>query len=123
MKKQNKKLFDDKHQLRKILLNVDDLILKNKIKLDNKYDLKFVFRWDKSFRIQRANPLKEIYILKEINETRFKRVYASNRLKRFKRKNIENLSTKQIKIREILNITSKNSIDAMKNSNIVNRNI
>ena len=44
MKKQNKKLFEDKHQLRKIFLNVNDLRLKDDIKLDNKHDLKFVFR-------------------------------------------------------------------------------
>ena len=44
MRKQNKKLFNDKHQLQKIFLNVDDLILKHDIKLDNKHDLKFIFR-------------------------------------------------------------------------------
>ena len=44
MRKQNKELFDDKHQLQKIFLNVNDLMLKHDIKLDNKHDLKFVFR-------------------------------------------------------------------------------
>ena len=44
MRKQNKELFDDKHQLRKIFLNADDLMLKHDIKLDNKYDFKLVFR-------------------------------------------------------------------------------
>ena len=44
MRKQNKKLFDDKYQLRKIFLNADDLMLKYNIKLDNKHDFKFVFR-------------------------------------------------------------------------------
>ena len=44
MRKQNKELFDDKYQLRKIFLNADDLILKHDIKLDNKHDLKLVFR-------------------------------------------------------------------------------
>ena len=44
MKKQNKELFDDKHQLQKIFLNVDDLMLKHDIKLDNRYNLKLVFR-------------------------------------------------------------------------------
>ena len=44
MKKQNKKLFDDKHQLRKIFLNVDDLMLKYDIKFDNKHDFKLAFR-------------------------------------------------------------------------------
>ena len=44
MREQNKKLFNDKHQLRKIFLSADDLMLKHDIKLDNKHDLKFVFR-------------------------------------------------------------------------------
>ena len=44
MKEQNKELFDDKHQLQKILLSADDLMLKHDIKLDNKHDFKFIFR-------------------------------------------------------------------------------
>ena len=44
MREQNKELFDDKHQLRKIFLNVDDLMLKHDIKFDNKHNFKFVFR-------------------------------------------------------------------------------
>ena len=56
-----------------------------------------------------------------MNETRLKRIYADNRLKRFKTKNAKNLSTKQIKIHEMLNIAPENSIDAMKKSNNVNR--
>ena len=67
--------------------------------------------------------MKNIYILKEMNETRLERTYADNRLKRFKTKNIKNLSTEQIKIYEMLNITSENSIDAMKKSNIVNKDV
>ena len=65
--------------------------------------------------------MKDIYTLKEMNETYFERTYANNRLKRFKTRNTEDSSTKQIKIHKILNITLKNSIDAMKKSNNVNR--
>ena len=43
MREQNKKLFNDKYQLRKILLNADDLMLKHDIKLDNKHDFKLIF--------------------------------------------------------------------------------
>ena len=43
MREQNKKLFDDKYRLRKIYLNVNDLMLKHDIKLDNKYDFKLTF--------------------------------------------------------------------------------
>ena len=123
MRKQSKKLFDDKYQLRKILLSADNLMLKHDIKLDNKHDLKLVFRWDESFRIQRADSMKGIYILKEINEIRFERTYADNRLNQFKTRNAENSSTKQIKIHEMLNVTSENSIDAIKKSNNVNKDV
>ena len=44
-------------------------------------------------------------------------------MKQFKIKNNKNLSTKQIKIYKILNITSETSIDAMKKSNIINKNV
>ena len=122
MRKHNKKLFDNKYQLQKIFLNVDNLMLKHDIKFNSKHDFKLIFRWNKSFRIQRTNSMKDIYTLKEMNKTCFKRIYANNRLKRFKTKNVENSSTKQIEIHEILNITSENSIDAIKKSNIVNQN-
>ena len=67
--------------------------------------------------------MKNIYILKKINGTRLKRTYADNRLKRFKIRNVKNLSTKQIEIYEMLNITPENSIGAMKKSNIINRDV
>ena len=67
--------------------------------------------------------MKDIYILKEMNEIRLERTYADNQLKRFKIKNVENSSTKQIEIHEMLNIMSENSIDAMKKLNIVNKNV
>ena len=67
--------------------------------------------------------MKEIYTLKEMNKIRLERIYANNRLKRFKTKDAENSLTKQIEIYEMLNITPENSIDAMKKSNIINRNV
>ena len=67
--------------------------------------------------------MKNIYILKEMNGIRLKRTYADNRLKRFKIRNVENLSTEQTEIHEMLNIASENSIDVMKKSNIVNKNV
>ena len=123
MREQNKKLFDNKHQLQKIFLNINNLMLKHDIKLDNKHDLKFIFWWNELFWIQRANSMKSIYILKTMNETHFERTYVNNRLKRFKTKNVENSSTKQIEIYEMLNIMSENSINAIKKSNIVNENV
>ena len=70
--------------MRKISLNADDLILKHDIKLDNRYDFKLIFWWNELFRIQRANSIKDIYILKKMNKTCLERTYANNRLKRFK---------------------------------------
>ena len=58
-----------------------------------------------------------------MNETRFEKIYADNWLKRFKTKNVEDSSTRQIEIYEMLNITSENSIDGMKKSNIMNKDI
>ena len=58
-----------------------------------------------------------------MNETRLEKTYANNRLKRFRIKNFEDLLTKQTEIYEMLNITSENSIDAMKKSNIVNKDV
>ena len=98
-------------------------MLKYDIKLNNKYNLKLAFRWNELFRIQRADSMKDIYTLKEINETRFERIYANNRLKQFKIRNVENSSTKQTEIYKMLNIASENSIDAIKKSNIVNKNV
>ena len=106
-----------------MILNVNNLILKHNIKLNNKHDLKFVFRWDKSFRIQRVNSMKDTYILKKMNEIYFERTYANNRLKQFKTRNVENSSTKQTEIHKMLNISSENSSNAMKKSNIVNKNV
>ena len=65
--------------------------------------------------------MKDIYILKEMNETRLERTYADNRLKRFKTRNAKDSSTKQIEIHEMLNIAPENSIDAMKKLNNVNK--
>ena len=67
--------------------------------------------------------MNDIYTLKKMNETRFERTYADNRLKRFKIKNVEDSSTKQTEIHEMLNITPEDSIDAIKKSNIINRNV
>ena len=43
MKEQNKELFDNKYQLRKTFLNIDTLMLKYNIKLNNQYNFKLVF--------------------------------------------------------------------------------
>ena len=61
--------------------------------------------------------------MKESNEICLERIYANNRLKRFKIKDVENSLTKQTEIHKILNITSENSIDAMKKLNIINKDV
>ena len=123
MREQNKELVDNKHQWQKIFLNADDLMLRHDIKFNNKHDFELVFRWNESFRIQRADSMKNIYILKKMNETCLEKTYADNRLKRFKTKNVKDSLTKRIEIYKMLNITPENSIDAIKKSNIVNKDV
>ena len=94
LKNRTKILFNNKYSLQRILLNVDDLMLKYNIKLDNKHSFKLVSWWNELFRIQRADSIKDIYILNKMNEIRLKRTYADNRLKRYKTKNIKSLSIK-----------------------------
>ena len=48
-----------------------------------------------------------------MNETRLERIYADNRLKRFKTRNVENSSMKQIEIHKMLNIAFENLINAV----------
>ena len=67
--------------------------------------------------------MKDIYIFKKMNETRLERTYADNRLKRSKTRNVENSSTRQIEIHKMLIIALENSIDAMKKSNIINKDV
>ena len=43
IKKQNKEFFDNKHQLRQIFLNVNDLMLRHDIKFNNKHNFKLIF--------------------------------------------------------------------------------
>ena len=69
------------------------------------------------------NSMKDNCILKKMNEIHLERIYADNRLKRFKTKDVENSSTKQIEIYKMLNITSEDSIDEMKKSNIINKDV
>ena len=89
MKEQNKEFFDDKHQLRRVFLNVNDLMLRHDIKLNNKHDFKLIFRWNELFRILKVDSIKKIYILKELNETRLNETYAENRLKRFRNRDVQ----------------------------------
>ena len=96
MKKQNKKFFDDKYQLRRIFLNINKLMLQHNIKFNNKYNFKLIFRWSELFKMQKTNLIKKIYILKKINETYLNKMYVENRLKRFKirKMQIENIEKK-----------------------------
>ena len=98
MKEQNKEFFDDKHQLRRVFLNISDLMLRHDIKLNNKHDLKLVFRWDEFFRIREIDSIKKTYVLKELNEARLDETYAENRLKRFRTRDvrIENVEKEKL---------------------------
>ena len=63
-------------------------MLRHDIKLNNKHDLKLVFRWDEFFRIRKVDSIKKTYVLKKLNETRFDETYAENRLKRFRTRDV-----------------------------------
>ena len=104
MRKQNKKFFDDKHQLRRIFLNVSDLMLRHNIKFDNKHDLKLIFRWNESFKMQKVDSVKKIYVLKKMNEVYLNETYAENRLKHFRtwKVRIENAEKEKIDLTRFL---------------------
>ena len=59
-------------------------MLRHDIKLNNKHDFKLIFRWNELFRILKVDSIREIYVLKELNETHLDETYAENRLKHFK---------------------------------------
>ena len=64
-------------------------MLRHDIKFNNKYDFKFIFRWNEFFRIWKVDSIKKTYVLKELNKTCFDETYAENRLKRFKTRNVQ----------------------------------
>ena len=73
-------------------------MLRHDIKFDNKHDLKLIFRWNESFKMQKVDSIKRIYVLKKMNETHLNETYAENRLKRFKiwKMRVENAEKKKI---------------------------
>ena len=109
MKKQNKKFFNDKYQLRRILLNVNNLMLWYNIKLDNKHNFKLIFRWNESFKMRKVDSIKKIYVLKKMNEVRLNKTYAENQLKCFKiqKIRIENVKEKKIDLIKFLKNVEK----------------
>ena len=75
-------------------------MLRYDIKLNNKHDFKFVFRWDEFFRIREVDSIKRVYVLKKLNKTRFNKTYAENRLKCFRIWNVrvENVEEKKLNL-------------------------
>ena len=73
-------------------------MLRHDIKLDNKHDLKLIFRWDESFKMREVDRVKEIYVLKKMNEVHLNETYAENQLKRFRIRKMraENVEEKKI---------------------------
>ena len=95
--------------MRRIFLNVNDLMLRHDIKFDNKHDFKLIFRWDESFKMRKIDSIKEIYVLKKINEICLNEIYAENRLKRFRiqKMRIENVEKKKINLTKSLKNVKK----------------
>ena len=79
-------------------------MLRHDIKLDNKHDLKLIFRWNESFKVRKADSVKKIYILKKMNETRLNETYAGNWLKCFKTRKMraENVEERKINLTRFL---------------------
>ena len=95
-------------------------MLQHNIKFDNKHNLKLIFRWNKLFKIRKADSIKRSYILKKMNEVCLKETYIENQLKHFKiwKIQIENVekeendltrSLKNVeKFKKIIKIAEKN---------------
>ena len=79
-------------------------MLRHNIKLNNKHNLKLIFRWNESFKMRKINSIKKIYILKKMNEVRLNETYVENWLKRFKirKMRIENVEEKKIDLMKCL---------------------
>ena len=75
-------------------------MLRHDIKLNNKHDFKFIFRWNELFRVLKVDSIKRIYVLKELNEIHLDEIYAENRLKRFRTRNvwIKNAEEKELNL-------------------------
>ena len=73
-------------------------MLRHDIKLDNKHDLKLVFRWNEFFKIREIDSIKKTYVLKELNETHFDETYAENRLKCFRIRDVRAENVKEEKL-------------------------
>ena len=72
-------------------------MLRYDIKFNNKHDLKLIFWWNESFKIQKVNLIKKIYVLKKMNKVRLNETYIKNWLKRFRirKMRIENVEKKK----------------------------
>ena len=53
-------------------------MLRHNIKLNNKHNLKLIFRWNELFKMRKVNSVKRIYILKKMSEARLNETYAEN---------------------------------------------
>ena len=95
--------------MRRIFLNVNNLILRHDIKFDNKHDLKLIFQWDESFKMRKIDSIKKIYVLKKMNEIYLNETYVENRLKRFRiqKMRIENVEKKKINLTKFLKNVEK----------------
>ena len=73
-------------------------MLRHDIKLNNKHDLKLVFRWNEFFRILKVDSIKKTYVLKELNEVYLNEIYTENRLKRFRIRNVRTENVEEEKL-------------------------
>ena len=95
-------------------------MLQHDIKLNNKHDLKLIFRWNEFFKIREVDSIKETYVLKELNEARFDETYAENRLKRFRTWDVQTENIEEEKLD--LTLIQKDAEEFKKKAEIAEEN-
>ena len=89
-RKKGQEYFDAYYQIRKELIRERDFVLAYDVKLinqDKSKNTKLLYRQLGPYRVYQADQLKGSYLLKEVNGTPIRRLYAGNRLKKFVKRN------------------------------------
>ena len=53
-------------------------MLQHDMKFNNKHDFKLIFRWNKSFKMQKTDLIKKTYVLKKMNKAYLNETYIEN---------------------------------------------
>ena len=86
-KKENKKLFDEKHWINDSF-DADDLILLHNTKLNNCYDIKFALQWFELYWIREVIVIKGTYLFKKLDGILLNDTVSDNWIKCFYHQNL-----------------------------------